>query len=318
MRPRRLLFAASLLLAAPALPELLTGSTPFTRFLSPIPLLVLVSVYGVPALLIREYLARRRLGYHYAALLGVATGVLVEGLCMNTLYDPRIDRLGDYAWYGRMLGVNWPWLIYILLFHSLYSAAAPIMFVEAFFPEEAGRPLLPAKAAAALAAIPAASPLLFRLDENVYQPPPRYHAAAAILLVIYIYLVSRLSIAENKPGIPEHPAWPPRLLFLYPPLLIIAVFYGLEKILPPQLHAALAPLLYIPVYNTLRRTRRGDTGASWSVSSMLILGLCITGYAAAILDRQLHIAVPASFFTALIAYTWMRGGPGATCGSGKC
>ncbi len=138
IRPR--LPVLALLLLAPTIPELLTGSTPITGLvLDPpgfaIQFLGIVGLYGTGALLIREFAVYFRKGWGTILLLGAAYGIAEEGLAVHTFFEPAgrapVDALG---WYGHAFGVNWLWALGLTAFHAVYSIALPILITGLFFP----------------------------------------------------------------------------------------------------------------------------------------------------------------------------------------
>src|SRR5215217_6489516 len=72
--------ALVLVVFAPVLAEVLFGATPITN---PGALLPDVAVYGCGALLIRELVRRRGLGWISILMLGVAFGIVEEGLALQ-------------------------------------------------------------------------------------------------------------------------------------------------------------------------------------------------------------------------------------------
>jgi hypothetical protein len=93
-----------LVLLAPAVAEVLFGATPITN---PGSLLIEVAVYGCGALLIRELVRRRGLGWASILALGVSYGIVEEGLALQSLFNPDLFNAGDLGL--RSLGVNWVW-----------------------------------------------------------------------------------------------------------------------------------------------------------------------------------------------------------------
>ena len=77
MRPVIVLFILS-----PVIAELLSGSTPASQ---PIPLIIESLFYGPGVLLIREFARRNNLGWILIILLGVAFGIIEEGLLVHSL-----------------------------------------------------------------------------------------------------------------------------------------------------------------------------------------------------------------------------------------
>lgn len=138
IRPRLPVFA--LLLLAPTIPELLTGSTSITwvvtdpvRFLVGFPLDV--ALYGCGALLIREFAAAYRKGWASILLLGAAYGIAEEGFAVHTFFAPPAQTVGPLGVYGHLFGVNWLWALALTVFHATYSIALPILLTNLWFPE---------------------------------------------------------------------------------------------------------------------------------------------------------------------------------------
>jgi hypothetical protein len=138
IRPR--LPVLALLLLAPSIPELLTGSTPITTlFFDPLAFAIsfagIVGLYGTGALLIREFTVKFQKGWASILLLGAAYGIAEEGLAVHTFFEPGghppVDTLG---WYGHAFGVNWLWALGLSAFHAVYSIALPILLVQLWFP----------------------------------------------------------------------------------------------------------------------------------------------------------------------------------------
>ena len=129
-----------LLLLAPSIPELLTGSTPISElFFNPIGFLVGftldVLLYGSGALLIREFSVYFRKGWTSVLLLGAAYGIAEEGFEVHTFFQPSGSPVGALGSYGHWAGVNWMWALSLTIFHATYSIALPILLVRLWFPE---------------------------------------------------------------------------------------------------------------------------------------------------------------------------------------
>ena len=138
IRPR--LPAIALLLLAPSIPELLTGSTPISNLVLNPPAFAVsflgdVGLYGTGALLIREFAVAYRKGWASILLLGAAYGIAEEGFAVHTFFQtsgPPVDALGSY---GHAFGVNWVWALGLTAFHATYSIALPILLTYLWFPE---------------------------------------------------------------------------------------------------------------------------------------------------------------------------------------
>jgi len=139
IRPRWPVLA--LLLLAPSIPELLTGSTPITvLFFDPLQFLIMfagiVGLYGTGALLIREFAAYFRKGWATILLLGAAYGIAEEGLAVHTFFEPAGQApVGLLGAYGHAFGVNWLWALGLTMFHAVYSIALPILLTQLWWPE---------------------------------------------------------------------------------------------------------------------------------------------------------------------------------------
>ena len=137
IRPRTPLLA--LLLFAPAIPELLTGSTPITNLVvDPVQFAISfgfdIGLYGTGALLIREFAVYYRKGWASILLLGAAYGIAEEGFAVHTFFLRTGTPVNALGWYGHAFGVNWLWALGITAFHATYSIALPILLTGLWFP----------------------------------------------------------------------------------------------------------------------------------------------------------------------------------------
>jgi len=92
----RLKPALSLILLAPLIAEYLLGSLSFKQLVL-FPIMVLM--YGAGALFVREMTRRTNRGWPTIILLGLAYGVIEEGLATQSLFNPHYLglRLLDYG-----------------------------------------------------------------------------------------------------------------------------------------------------------------------------------------------------------------------------
>jgi hypothetical protein len=129
--------ALALYLLAPVCGELLSGSTPIAAFMNPLTLLFLSGVYGSGAVLIRDVVRSRRLGWWSVPLLGAAYGVLEEGLMVTSWFNPYWPDVVPLGAYGRALDLSWLWAAHLTIFHAVVSMTVPIVLAEALFPDVA-------------------------------------------------------------------------------------------------------------------------------------------------------------------------------------
>jgi hypothetical protein len=120
--------------------EFLTGSTSlgavvtvpsaaFTFFLLTWP------SYALPVLLIRDAVVAWNKGIASLLALGIAYGALNEGLLAKTYFavNSNSPLLGGGT--GRWIGINWPWVTEITLFHMIVSISVPVVLSFLLFPE---------------------------------------------------------------------------------------------------------------------------------------------------------------------------------------
>jgi len=120
--------------------EFLTGSTSlgasltvpsaaFTFFLLTWP------SYAFPVLLIRDAVVAWKKGISSLLALGISYGALNEGLLAKTYLavTPTSPVLDGGA--GRWIGINWPWVTEITLFHMIVSISVPVVLSFLLFPE---------------------------------------------------------------------------------------------------------------------------------------------------------------------------------------
>jgi hypothetical protein len=146
--------ALCLVVFAPVFAEMLSGSTSPVAFLFPWVLGIFMMIYGVSALLIREASVRWKTGPVGVVLLGLAFGILNEGMAAHSLFNPNWPDLGALADYGRWMGVNWLWAEWIVPFHAIWSIGFPILLVRQFWPDLRDRPIVSRPTLYALLPVP--------------------------------------------------------------------------------------------------------------------------------------------------------------------
>jgi hypothetical protein len=133
------LAVVALYLLAPVVAELLTGSTPPLAWNNVGGVVLTVGLYGSGALLAREIVCARRLSWANLAILGIAYGVLEEGMAYQSWFNPRWTPPPDAA---RALDVNWTFVVGFTSIHVVLSIITSIVLAEALFPRLASRPWL--------------------------------------------------------------------------------------------------------------------------------------------------------------------------------
>jgi len=132
---KRLSPAIALLLIAPTVGELISGSAPPPEFFHPFTVIIFIMLYGCGALLCRELVVRWGKGWTSLLLLGMAYGIFEEGIVVRSFFDPTWMDLGAMATYGRFLGVNWVWVEHLTHYHTLFSVIISVTIVELLYPD---------------------------------------------------------------------------------------------------------------------------------------------------------------------------------------
>src|SRR3954469_12435912 len=130
---------AALVLAvlAPVVAEAPLGTVPLRMVWA---LVVLAPIYAGGALFLREAWRRTGGGYLNLLLLGVAYGLVEEGLALQSLTSPHL--YGAAGWAPRLLGVNTDYTELNLVYHAVFSVTIPVVLVELLFRRHGARPYL--------------------------------------------------------------------------------------------------------------------------------------------------------------------------------
>src|SRR4051794_27144153 len=122
---------AALLLAVitPVIAELTLGNPPLSQIWL---MLLWIPIYGAGTVLIRELVRRRRGGWPSILLLGLAYGIVEEGLVLQALSSPTM--YGVAGWAPRFLALNSAYTELNLPYHAVFSVALPILLADLAFP----------------------------------------------------------------------------------------------------------------------------------------------------------------------------------------
>ena len=140
-QPARVRYRApiwTLLILAPVIGEVLSGSTRLSILFVLIPEMM---VWGGGALLCREMVRRWRAGGISLLLLGLALSVAEEFVIQQTSLAP-LPFPGVNAAFGRYLGVNWIYFLFMLGYESVWVVLVPVQVTELLFPAGREQPWL--------------------------------------------------------------------------------------------------------------------------------------------------------------------------------
>ncbi|HYY91361.1 MAG TPA: hypothetical protein VE955_05175 [Candidatus Dormibacteraeota bacterium] len=192
-----------LLLLTPGIPEYLSASSQLTVLvINPILFFLFLGanmgLYGSGVILIREAMVRWKKGWASVFLLGVAYGILEEGIDLWTLFYSKASPVGNLGYYGHWLGVNWVWTIGLLIFHSVYSIGLPIFLFGLVFPQLKSKSLISGKKLAlTVTCLVFDSIFLFLFVSGFYTP---YNPGGGLLIFSGLAIAILVALARLLPG----------------------------------------------------------------------------------------------------------------------
>src|SRR5258708_3509352 len=131
-RWQRIAPALVLVVVSPLVAEVLPGATPLrAMFVFPIEM----CVWGVGALLIRYAVRRWRLGWLNMLLLALCLSIAEECLIQQTSLAPLVVQLKGVV-YARAFGVNYVYLLWALVYETVFVVFAPVYLVELIYPNQ--------------------------------------------------------------------------------------------------------------------------------------------------------------------------------------
>ena len=230
---RRFAPVATVFLLAPLIGEVLFGAIPLSRL--PFGLLGVVGLYGGGAILVRELSRRRRLGAVWLIVLGLAYGLVEEGLVLQSLFDQHYPGLDFLGYYGHWLGVNWVWLEFIVPYHAVFSIAIPVVITELLFPEQRDRPWVSSRGLLGVTLVFVANAVLlavFQIGLFTSHAPQTSPGANAGVALVAVGLIACAFLAPRAPArTADLPAASVRTVRLIGVLSGLAWFVGLRVLL---------------------------------------------------------------------------------------
>ena len=183
--------ALLLMILSPSIAELLSSSSPPLEYLNPISFLYLTTFYGFGALLIREFRARRGLGYSTVLFLGMAYGIIEEGLGVKSFFSTDWPDLGLLAWYGRLFGVNLVWSLALTIYHSVISIFIPIVITEVLYRDIRDEPwITSSRVIKAMIIVFIFDVLIFNIGFVGHVHPTPIHYILTLLVILGLYWLS--------------------------------------------------------------------------------------------------------------------------------
>jgi len=212
-----------LAILSPVVAELLSGSSPPREFFLPPNFALLVGLYGAGVLVVRELSVKWNVGWVSTIVMGLAYGILEEGVAVKSFFDPEWMDLGGLGIYGRFIGTNWVWTIWLTIFHSMISITLPIFIFGILYPGLRNERLLSGKQFKTVLVILFIDVLICSTLLNNYEPfVPMYLLAIASVIGLFLYAkhIPRDFLMRFR----RNPTWPPWAFLLYAPALMFVLF----------------------------------------------------------------------------------------------
>ena len=285
-----------LLLLTPGIPEYLSASSNLTALVIAPPLFFLflganVGLYGTGVILIREAKVRWRKGWASVFLLGVAYGIVEEGIDLWTLFYSKAAPVGNLGYYGHWMGVNWVWTVGLLIFHSVFSIGLPIFLFGLVFPDLKSKSLVSGgKLAATFMCLFLDSIFLFLFVSAIYAG---YNPGGDLIVLSLIAVAILVVTAKKLPGdFLKINAGPPRLspfksaflgAVLFPATLLmggLAAAANAPPIIPFVLDLILAMLILTTTFKLMGSMNNQEQKTAFAIG--LLVPIALFGFIASI------------------------------------
>jgi len=309
-----------LLFLTPGIPEYLSASSQLTLLvISPLLffglLLANLGLYGSGVILIREAMIRWKKGWASVFLLGVAYGIVEEGLALWTLFNPLAQPVGVLGFYGHWLGVNWVWTVGLLIFHSFYSIGLPIFLFGLVFPEMKSKSLVSGTGVTfSILGLIIDCFALFVLESVIYQP---YNPGGGLMLFSGIVITILVVAARKLPGDflktkQSEPDWGPRKFaivgaLLFPATLLtggIAAGASIPPIIPMILDIIFAILILTRAFKSMGSTNNQEQKVGFGIG--LLFPIVVFGFIASIGIGNVLIVVADLLFVLFSRRLWRK------------
>jgi hypothetical protein len=309
-----------LLFLTPGIPEYLSASSQLTLLvISPLLffglLLANLGLYGSGIILIREAMIRWKKGWASVFLLGVAYGIVEEGLALWTLFNPLAQPVGNLGFYGHWLGVNWVWTVGLLIFHSVYSIGLPIFLFGLVFPELKHKSLVSeAGITLSIVGLTLDSIVLFALESFIYGP---YNPGAGLMifsgLVVTIFVLAARKLPGDFLKIKlSQPKWSPRKFaivgaLLFPATLLaggIAAGASIPPEIPMVVDVIFAMVILTRAFNSMGASNNQEQKVAFGIG--LLFPIVVFGLIASIALGNLLIVVADLFVVLFWRRLWRK------------
>jgi hypothetical protein len=289
----------TLYVLAPVIAEMLSGSTPPLAWLNPINPVVQPALYGSGAILARELVRRRGLGWGNLLVVGAAYSILEEGLAVQTWFNfsaPSSPSAG-LGTFGTFFGTSWVWAAQLAVYHAVVSISIPVLLVELLFPRIAGQPWLRRRGVIGFSVLLALVTLVLALltgfvqyaREGYTHPPLGPYVLAAALMVGIFWLGLRLRFPQPRPSPRPAPRlWTVRLSLFAVAFVYFVLTFFLPKAVPIVIVTLVATVGIVAL--ALWRVRSWSARQGWSPRHRLAIATGILAFFAVIFAPLLEFA----------------------------
>ena len=265
---------------APIIAELLTGATPPLMWNNVGGIILTTGLYGSGAILARELVRRRGLGWGHLALLGVAYGVLEEGMAYQSWFNPTWANPPDRL---RFLEINWTLVLIFTTIHVTLSIMSSVIIAETLFPQQAECFWLSRKGFVGLTLwLGAVTSMLFVsygfliYRGKGYDHPPVTYGIALVLFVLFLWLGLRrgkasasVQASSSDPLRPAPRLWTVRLAAFVAAFAVLLNLFFLRNLIT----IALIPLSIVAGVDILSVlvVRQWAKRSGWGIRHRLAL-----------------------------------------------
>lgn len=318
---RRISPVLVLCIIAPLVAEVLLGDLPINLLFLPT-LLGDIVLYGTGALLVRELARRRGPGWVRIVILAMSFAVFLEGVALQSLFNPHFPGIGSLGVYGHVLGVNWVWSAYVIGLHTVWSITLPILLTELLFPDRRTESWVGPNGlkspGIAFAAVVLATMVTFYVAT-------RFLASLLLLACAALLAVGLVLLALRMPTVPQaRPSgkrvWhtpSPWLVGLFA-FLVGAVFFGVHELFPARyvvsaavpilVDIALAVIVIVLLRLWVAPGRGWQEAHSLALVTGALLDTLLVGFfvigGGSVADLILHVVLCVATLACLAVFNW--------------
>jgi hypothetical protein len=275
-----------LVISSTIIAEVLSGSTTLSRIQY---LPTQFFLYGSAVILIREVSRRLNAGWPAVLLLGLAFGLTLEGLVLQSVFNPSF--LTNDLTFGRSVGVNWVWVAYMPGFHAFWAITTPVLLCEVYYDDQqpwAGRVVLYISAVIFLLICIAFHFLFIKITHFTTGVLP----LLIVFLVVVFVIILALSLRRIKFAATSFNFW----LVAFVTFVAGSLWYvGFDTIFmahkpAPWIALSAAPLIALCYFTFITKWQPSTARDKLAVLFGLLAGESLFGYFATAGNRMDHLA----------------------------